>query len=423
MVIQSPTLRRPAAAVVRLAVAAALTFAAALASAGESALTIRTIEVTGLRRTKEKTVTQLLERYIGSPAAELDKDEVSALLIRTGIFENVRAAAVPSEDGTSARLEVAVDEKWSIIPAPVFAVTSSGITAGAAFLDANAFGLNDKLLSVALKLPSGWMTSIAYTDESDGSRSGRNSVSAYISMKERTDEDTTEATLRRYQSSAVDFAFETARPLFLDTNASLGFAFKERGVSDPEKSAVAEPDPARVFMVRTGLSTRSSDWNGVFLLESLASLGASYSFGLVGDSFYTFDARAVVERPLGTRLRARASAAGLFSPLAPAVFDVSPSALGLTILPSDFAARSAASAVFGLEARLAAFRFGLLSALVSYEGAVVNGELLGTEIAHGPSAGIRLYVAKVAVPAMSVVVSYNAEADVVRGSFGIGMRM
>jgi hypothetical protein len=56
------------------------------------------------------------------------------------------------------------------------------------------------------------MTSIAYTDESDGSRSGRNSVSAYISMKERTDEDTTEATLRRYQSSAVDFAFETAGP-------------------------------------------------------------------------------------------------------------------------------------------------------------------------------------------------------------------
>jgi hypothetical protein len=210
--------------------------------------------------------------------------------------------------------------------------------------------------------------------------------------------------------------------LFLDTNASLGFAFKERGVSDPEKSAGGPSQILPGIHGADGLIHRSSDWNGVFLLESLASLGASYSFGWwATPSIPSTPGRG------GTSPGNAAAGQGqrrgpLFAPGA-AVFDVSPSALGLTILPSDFAARSAASAVFGLEARLAAFRFGLLSALVSYEGAVVNGELLGTEIAHGPSAGIRLYVAKVAVPAMSVVISYNAEADVVRGSFGIGMRM
>lgn len=393
------------------------------AGAAEADLPIRSISVTGLRRTKERTVTQLLEQYIGRPASSLDEADVSAILIGTGIFENVRASAVPSGDGTSSRLEVAVDEKWSFLPLPVFVVTGDGITAGTALFDANAFGLNDKLMSVALFLPNGWMGSIAYLDEKARKQSRSSAYSAFFARKEQSDEDEDERTLRRFESTAFELGYRTSIPLFLETNGSLAVAFRERGVSESDRASIAAPEPARAVAARFGVSARDSEWNGVFLSESVADAGISYAFGIEGDSFYSLDARAVLEKPFGEMLRFRAQTAGVFAPDSPPVFYQSPAALGLTILPSGFTARSAASVGVGMEARLIKFPFGLLSALASYEAAAAEGELLGRVFAHGPSGGFRMYVAKVAIPAMSVVLSYNMETSIFKGSFGIGMRM
>ena len=402
---------------------ASILLLASAAGAAETDLPIGSISVTGLRRTKERTVTQLLERYLGTPASSLDESEVSAILIGTGIFENVRAAAVPSGDGKTARLEVAVDEKWSILPIPVFAVTGNGLTAGAAFMDANAFGLNDKLMSIALLLPSGWMTSIAYMDEKARQQSRSSSYSASVSRKEQSDEDAEERTLRRYGSTAINLGYETSFSLFRETNASFALSFRERSVSEFDKTVIAEPDPARVLAARFGLSAKKTEWNGVFLSESFIDAGTSYSFALKGDPYYSLDARAALEKPVGSIFRLRAQGSGVFAPDSPPVFGLSPTMLGISVLPSNFSARSAASVALGAEARLIKFRFGLLSGLASYEADVAEGDLIGTVFAHGPSGGLRLYVAKVAFPAMSLVVSYNVETSLFKAGFGIGMRM
>jgi len=384
---------------------------------------IASIRVDGLKRTNLRTVERLLSHFIGMPASEVDADDVSAILIGTGVFENVRAIAVSEGDGARARLEVSLDEKWSIIPIPVFVATAKGITAGAAVIDANAFGNNDKLLAVGLILPTGWMASAAFIDEKNGTGSRSNSFAAYISTKEREDEDASERTLRRYRSTAADLAYETSFSVFPQTTASVSFSFRSRGVSSSSDEPLAPPEGARALTGKFGLSSRSSSWNGTFLSESYIGAGAAYSFALEGTSFWSADFRTAFEKPLTRFLRLRAHAAGMLAPASPAAFDLTPSSLGSTILPSYFAARDAAAGSLGLEARIAKLPFGLVSALASYEAAALRGDLIGETFAHGPSGGLRVYVAKIAVPAMGIVVSYNVPTGLVQASFGIGMRM
>jgi len=65
----------------------------------------------------------------------------------------------------------------------------------------------------------------------------------------------------------------------------------------------------------------------------------------------------------------------------------------------------------------------VLSALLSYQVAFTDGPILGAGFDHGPAGGVRVYVAKVAIPALDAGAAYNVETGIFKATFGIGMRM
>lgn len=402
---------------------ALFSFAIAPLYAAAPDLPVRAISVSGLKRTKPQVVDRLLRRYIGVSASSIDTQEVVGVLLETGIFENVTVSTLPASDGTSTELAVSVDEKWSLLPLPVFVATSSGITAGAAFIDANAFGLNDKIFSVALLLPTGWMVSAAFVDVPGNTEEWRWSLSTYVSMQDRKDVDAREEELRRYGLDAADLSFELAAPIVRAANVSVGLAFRERAVRDADGTTLGRPESSRAIVPRLGASFRASDWNGVFLSETSASIGAEWYGGLINDSFYLMDARLQFERPILDWIRLLARASAVYAPESPPVFEFGPQSIGLAVLPSAFSARSAVAGSLGLETRVAALPFGVISALASYQAALSEGSVIGESVDHGPVGGVRLYLAKVAVPAMDIGVAYNVATGIFRASFGIGMRM
>lgn len=138
---------------------------------------IQEIRVDGLKRTRPAVVQELLSTYRGRHPETFDAGEVAALLIDTGIFEEILVGFCEGPDG--AVMEIGLREKWSLIPLPIFAAGSDGIVAGAALIDANAFGLNDKLFAVGLVLPGGWMGSVAYVSPAAGSAGLGWSASAF----------------------------------------------------------------------------------------------------------------------------------------------------------------------------------------------------------------------------------------------------
>jgi hypothetical protein len=131
----------------------------------------------------------------------------------------------------------------------------------------------------------------------------------------------------------------------------------------------------------------------------------------------------VVEQPLLPGLRAVIRAGAFQAADAPIVFEEGPHAAGVAILPSDFRSPSIAGVSGGFEARLLSIRSGTFSAIAAYQMAIAKGGTEGDVFAQGPSFGIRLYLSKIAVPAVDIGAAYNMETGIWRGAFGIGMRM
>lgn len=112
----------------RLILAASLLAGSAEAAAG---FTVREIRVSGNTRTATGHVLQLLrihpgDRFEGDPAI------LEQRLLNARIFKAVHVTVMPAAGG-DARLEIAVQERWTLIPLPVFS-SSSGDTSGGLFL-------------------------------------------------------------------------------------------------------------------------------------------------------------------------------------------------------------------------------------------------------------------------------------------------
>jgi hypothetical protein len=111
----------------------------------------------------------------------------------------------------------------------------------------------------------------------------------------------------------------------------------------------------------------------------------------------------------------------IYAPEAPAFFESSPSAARVDILPSAFSARNYAGVSAGLEKHLVKFGFGTLSVAAAYQALWSEGPVLGHQFDHGPAGGIRLYLNRLAVPAVGFGVAYNVRAGYLQGTFTAGM--
>lgn len=380
---------------------------------------ITEISVSGLKRTQEKVIDALLERYKGIPSDELDKNAVIATLLNTGLFEDIEVATSPNTEGST--MVITLSEKWSIIPIPVFVAGSSGMTAGIAVIDSNSFGLNDKLFAVGLLLPGGWMASAAYVNTPASAGVLGWSTSLYLSDKDTTVVDAQDKKIRSYGLSAISGTFSINAPLAESPfRLSSGVSFNNRDVRDETLNA---PDAARDLSLFVEASTESSSWDGVLLSQRQLRLQYSYNFGLLNKNSQSIGLRSVYEHPFFPGFKGITKAAFEFQDAVPEVYQDGPDVLGISILPSDYLTSIIAGASLGFEAKLIQFPFAVLAGLFSYQGAYSEAALLDPRFDHGITGSIRLYIAKVAVPAVDIGVSYNLSTGFFRGAFGIGMRM
>lgn len=380
---------------------------------------ITEISVSGLRRTQERVIDDLLEEYKGIPSDELDKNAVIATLLNTGLFEDIEVSTNPNPEG--ATMAITLSEKWSILPLPVFVAGSSGITAGVAVIDSNSFGLNDKLFTVGLLLPGGWMVSAAYVNTPASAGTMGWSASLYLSDKDTTVVDAQDKKIRSYGLSVISGSFSINAPLATSPfRVSSGVSFNNRDVKDGKLN---EPDPARDLSLFLGASTESSSWDGVLLSQRELRLQYSYNFGLLNDNSQSIGLRSVYEHPFFPGFKGITKAAFEFLDAVPDVYQDSPDIVGISILPSDYLTSFIAGASVGIEVKLIQFPFAVLAGLFSYQGAYSEASLLEPRLDHGITGSIRLYIAKVSVPAVDMGISYNLSTGFIRGAFGIGMRM
>jgi hypothetical protein len=276
---------------------------------------------------------------------------------------------------------------------------------------------------LGLALPSGWLTTLAYV-RSPGEALGLGwTASGLLSRQEREDLGADGEALRRYGFESAALGLELNVPLYSQVRVELGLEYRScltREIPD----ALARPADSVVVGLRLGLNSRAATiWDGVFLSERSASLGYVGNVALEGPSFGTINLRFKYEYAPFSGLKLGLHGAGVLAPDSPPTAETGADALRLSILPGAYAARSIVALAADLEFKMLKLGPVTFACLADYRLVLSEGPLLGDRLDHGPSAGLRLYLARVAIPAVDLSLADNAVSGLTRLNFGIGMRM
>jgi hypothetical protein len=393
-----------------------VSFLTAQSESGDDRITA--LSITGLNRTRLSTAEQPLRKFIGLSADQVNPDDVRAAILATGILEPIEVEI------EGQVLAVTVREKWTIFPVPVFMASSDGIMGGLAFFDANAFGLNDSFFIAGIYHSDGWVATAGYFHTSSGGRIPGWNAMAIFSREERFDRNQRNEDLRRFELDAISFGAGLNFPLLKDTDlfsASVQASFNEKILRDSFYTFNSPNEGLRLFGFGGDLSVRKNNWDGYFLSQEMASLRYSYRTTLEGFSYHSIQFRGTWERSLIPGFRMSLRTGLLYEPEAPVLFESSPSAAQVAILPRAFSAKNYAGLSAGLEKYIFQIPVGTLSISAAYQLVYSHGSILGNSVDHGPVGMLTFYLNRLAIPAVGLGAAYNVKENYLQGSFSLGM--
>jgi hypothetical protein len=387
---------------------------------------ISSVSISGLERTKKPVAEKCLQKFIGTPAGRLNPNEVRAAVLDTGVLEPLSVTVTEENGGYT--LAVAVREKWSVFPIPMVMVSSDGVKGGAFFADTNAFGLMDKLFAGGMYGSAEWMLGAGYMHSPlrENFPSWRTSV--FFSRQERHDTDQEKEDLRFFDLDSLSVSgslvFSLPEIGEFPSALSLDLSYGEKIVRDKEKESSFRAPGAdvRILGVGAGVSLRRSSWDGYLLSEEGAFADYTWHVGIAGSpSFHSAKLRLLWEKSVIPGLRVTFRGGGVYVPDAPVLYESSPSAAQVNILPASFSAKNYAGISLGLEKYLFKTSFGTLSVLGSWQGVFSHGSVLGDQTDQGVAAALSLYMSRLAIPALSLGAAYNISARYFQSSFSMGM--
>ena len=382
---------------------------------------IVSIEVEGIKRLRKDVLLKSLPVSVGDEYSEDTKDDISIALAKMNLFSEYRIDTEESaEDGV--RVSITVEEKWTLIPLPFLLYTDGSLAGGLFFLESNFLGRRQILVSgftYIKKEAFGLLTyrnpdigiygmgsgfSFVYTD----SASGPGSIGFTAGLSKMILPDTEAYVRAGYslgrESSLLDGGTALTKlsfPLRIKYDATVPVGVLSRGPytlaeispgwsvssGDPALSSRAVVKygwvPAEKHNIELfgsagidamdfvfqserggGMGERTLPRNEI-LTGAIASADVSYQYVFWSNKAVSLTATGFLEGGMYSRERFRT--------------------------PDDF---------------------------------IRNGtDLDGYELYYGPGAGMRLYIRKVAVPAMGLDFGYNVTDGDFRFSFSVGMTM
>jgi hypothetical protein len=288
-------------------------------------------------------------------------------------------------------------------------------------MDANAFGLNDKMVLGGIYGNTGWMATAMYINTPDREGIPGWSLAGFYSRSEREDSDQNETVLRRFTLDSI--AAQAGVNYALTETLSMEFraAFGNYYLSGREHAVNPPDSDARILGLGPALTLRKSHWDGYLLSERRLSAGYTYNLGIDTPSYHSGRFRLIFEQSIIPGFRLQIQSTLLHEDGAGILFESSPSSVHINILPRNFSAKNYAGFSGGLEKYLVKFSSGTLSALAAWEGVLSEGSILGRCWDQGIYASIRVYLSRVAIPALGLGYGYNISSGGSTFSFSMGM--
>ncbi len=369
---------------------------------------ITDIQIQGLRRTKPEVLLEKLEKFKGMDASTFDKKKLEAELEKTQLFSLADASV------SGSTLHITVDEKFSLLPIPFAYLSSDSWGGGLVVLDNNAFGIMDQAAAGGFISSSGWRVLAGYSHIQKEHAPFGWSVSANGGKsRNRVREDDGDLLLT-YDSQVFGASAGINKRLtpWLKASVSSGV-----NLCDVEDSA---PASELVIPLTVSLTASTASWDGTFLNTIYLTTSATYNYSHWHDNYCTLAAKAGWEQHLVQRLRLIAQAGLYHSPDVPVVFAPNQSAVQVCILNNACRASTMAGAGAGFEWGIVQTRLGVPSLYAQYQVIWADTLLSDEAWGHGPVAGFKFYLKKIAFPAVDIFASYNVKTGLFRTSAGAG---
>ena len=390
-----------------------------LTTAGEI---ITEITFTGLKRTREETVSKiLLPLQVGAFYTEETEEYIIQTLRKTGIFNPVIIVEAEKEDG-EVRLRIHLQDRWTLIPVPIFIIDGEGAwRGGAIIIDGNLLGLYKTLGLGFFLAKEGWNLVSFFSAPKFLGQDMVLTVGGSAGLNEIEDRDPGGEILRKFYTDKLGVSLGLEVPLPLDSLSLMGTGRYEQILPRPEDGILPLPN------LKTFGFTGTIKWENLYYdIPYSRGLAANTSFtwnwGLNGSSdFPTLKGRINFSfTPWNNHLIEIALHGGWGEMPTLKQFRLGGTPGTYTLPRNDIAADSYIASTMSYNVPVLTFSWGTISLKGFYEGGFFRSDLLDPTLFHGPGLGLELYINNLAIPAVGFQVGWNLMTGKMRFSGGIG---
>lgn len=419
-----------------------------------SELVVTSINFSGLKRTKNWYLQSRVKKFLNKSVSDTNLSDIEGLLQEEGLFETIDLS-LKQQSETEASVEIVVKEKISFLPIPFVASSEGSVMGGGFVMDTNAFGIHDMFAVGGIFSANNMMGFGTYfhapkTNGIPGFSLSASGAKGTYDVKNLDDE-----LIFKYKAKTFSAGASVLEKLGEYNTFSVGGSYRSfyseernekqlrhefregnyyeycRLLSVAEKRKKYESryvmEDFNTIAGNVGWSFKKSSWNGWFLSSVSMGVNASclYSTRKEPESRWAqkYSAMLSVQQPVLPRLRLIATTSGVWGRNNHISEYSGKSSASVTILPSDFLSERMAGGFAGLEYGLLRTSIGLFSVYGAYECAVAQDWTEEYEFCHGPGFGMKLYLSKLAFPALSMGFSYNVTSSFWEYAFSLGFSM
>lgn len=371
--------------------------------AGAENLAIAKFNIEGLKRTKRSYMDSLLADFVDKPVTVETMKMVETKLQAQNLFDNIQLSAQAISESQAA-VNISFKEKWSFLPLPVGYYSDGAFGIGLFIMDMNALGQHCMAAVGGLYSSSAVMGAFMFQKPPVQKGKLGFSIAANGSKSNHQIANSGNYKVFEYENYYGGIRSSLLLKPTKGTSASVGMGYSFLNPID-------SPSIPRINQWSLSASWGISDtsWNGYFVSSNSFSVGSEILFSDNSEQYcaQTFNFDGNVQRAILPKLRLMTSARGFFSNNLYVTNFVGRGSSGLPLLPGKFLTPQIFGLLSGFEAVIAKAKFGMLTFYSVYGVAVARDWDKSFYACHGPEAGIRVYLAKIAFPAFAMGLSYN----------------
>jgi len=381
---------------------------------------IEAIEVSGNTRTNDNAVLRI--GGVGT-STEFTRDTQSRIennLTKSGLFASAIVQAEPLVNG-SVKIRIEVKEKWTLLPLPVFFTDGESVMGGLVVIESNLAGTAKQLISGVMGGTDGLSGFAVYVDPAVLQSSWRLTLSGGAGT-EKQEVDTPDGSLAYViKGEALSGSFGLGYK-FTDALEIGGRIRFQQYLVDSVEGGISLPDGTYTEQ-QIGLQARFDKTipYGSLLSGTLSSLEGSYLFK---SGEFTQKGMLSLYIPTIASQRLRLLVAGGRGEKPFYLEETVSGRDGFRTLPFGKAvADEYISVSGGYDLPVLEKNWGALVLTGFYELGWYSSTFAGSHDFQGPGGGFRVYLRKVAVPALGLDLAYNLNSRALVFSVAVGMRM